>query len=386
MTTTTQPIYPLDLVAERAALGPALEEAVLTVLHSGRYVLGPEVESFEKEFALFCGLDEAAAHGIGVASGTDALVLGLRALGVAPGDHVVTSPFTFFASAGCIAWTGAKPKLADVELDTGLLDLEAARTACDAKTTCIVPVHLYGQLADVTGFRKLADEKGLRLLEDAAQSHGATRDGHGCGVQGDAAAFSFYPTKNLGAAGEGGIVVTRDGETACRLMQMRDHGSSAKYVHTSIGTNSRLAAMQAAVLRVKLPHLATWNERRRANAARYNAAFASTDAVQPLRCVDGAEHVYHQYVVRVRSTDGTSAARDGVLAKLGERGIHAAVHYPTPVHLQEAARDWGYGPGDFPAAEALAREVLCLPVHPFLAEADVDRVAESVVELAASLS
>lgn len=379
------PIGPVDLAAERAELGPALEEAALRVLRSGQYVLGPEVQALEQAFAELCGV----RHAWGVASGTDALYWGLRALGVGPGCTVVTSAYTFFASAGAPALLGARVWLADVDPRTGLVTrdtLEAALDSAPGEVRCALPVHLYGQLCDMRALKELCDPRGIALLEDGAQAHGARRDGYACGQLGAAGTFSFYPTKNLGAAGEGGIVVTRDGETACRLMQMRDHGSSAKYVHTSIGTNSRLAAMQAAVLRVKLPHLATWNERRRANAARYNAAFASTDAVQPLRCVDGAEHVYHQYVVRVRSTDGTSAARDGVLAKLGERGIHAAVHYPTPVHLQEAARDWGYGPGDFPAAEALAREVLCLPVHPFLAEADVDRVAESVVELAASLS
>jgi len=380
VTTTTSDIFPLDLVAERAQLGSALEQAVTAVLHSGQYVLGPEVEAFEREFAAFCG----AAHGVGVASGTDALAVGLRALGVAPGDHVVTSPFTFFASAAIIAWMGAKPVLADVDPATGLLDPEAARAAIDARTVCILPVHLYGQLADMTAFRALADDKGLRLFEDGAQAHGATRDGHGCGTLGDAAAFSFYPTKNLGAAGEGGMIVTRDAETDARLRRLRDHGSPTKYVHTEIGTNSRLHAIQAAVLRVKLPYLAAWNERRRALAARYDAAFETTDAVRVLSPVAGAEHAYHQYAVCVRSEDDTSRARDAVQQGLAARGIHAAVHYPAPVHVQEAARSWGYGPGDFPVAEALAREVLCLPVHPFLADADVDRVAGSVLELVAA--
>jgi dTDP-4-amino-4,6-dideoxygalactose transaminase len=355
---------------------------VTQVLHSGQYVLGPEVEGFEREFASFCG----AAHGVGVASGTDALVLGLHALGVASGDHVVTSPFTFFASAAVIAWMGAKPVLADVDAATGLLDPASARDAIDERTTCIMPVHLYGQLADMTAFRSLADEKGLRLFEDGAQAHGATWNGQGCGTLGDAAAFSFYPTKNLGAAGEGGMVVTRDAETDARLRRLRDHGSPAKYVHAELGTNSRLHAIQAAVLRVKLPHLAAWNERRRALAARYDAAFEGAGNVRALRPAADAEHVYHQYAVCVRSQDDTSRARDAVREGLAARGIHAAVHYPAPVHTQEAARPWGYGPGDFPVAEALAREVLCLPVHPFLADADVDRVAESVLALAADAS
>ncbi len=367
-------IAPLDLAAERAALGPALEEAVLAVLHGGQYVLGPEVERFEREFAALCGVE----HGVAVSSGTDALVLGLRALGVGPGDRVLTSPFSFFASASTIAWIGAIPAFCDVDPETGLLDPELAGAAIDAETRAVVPVHLYGQLADTAAFRALADARGIALLEDAAQAHGATRDGQGPGALGDAAAFSFYPTKNLGAAGEGGMVVTRDAATAKTLRELRDHGSPAKYEHAFLGTNARMHAFQGAVLNVKLPHLARWNARRREIAARYDAAFAGSDAVRPLRREPGCEHAYHQYTVRIAGGE-----RDAVLAGLRERRIGAAVHYPTPVHLQEAARGWGYGPGDFPAAERLAAEVLCLPVHPFLADGDADRVAAAVLALTA---
>jgi len=366
-----KPIAPVDLAAERAELGDELERAVLRVLESGRYVLGPEVEAFERDFAALHGV----AHGVGVASGTDALWLGLLALGVEPGDHVVTSPFTFFASAATITLVGARPVLADVEPDTGLLDPAAVARAIDAETTCLLPVHLYGQLADMEALRALADRHGLRILEDGAQAHGARRNGVACGGLGDAGTFSFYVTKNLGAAGEGGMVVTRDERTATRLRELRDHGSPAKYVHTHIGTNSRLHAMQAAILGAKLPRLKDWNERRRRVAARYDAAFAGSEVVVPLRRVPGSEHVFHQYSVRLRG----DRPRDEVQAELARGQIFAAVHYPTPVHLQEAARPWGYGPGDFPAAEALAREVLCLPIHPFLDEADVDRVAEALL-------
>jgi dTDP-4-amino-4,6-dideoxygalactose transaminase len=369
-----RPIQPVDLAAERAELGEQLFEAVRRVLESGRYVLGPEVEAFERDFARLHGV----SHGVGLATGTDALWLGLLALGVRPGDHVVTSPFTFFASAASIALVGARPLLADVDYETGLLDPALARAAVDARTTCVLPVHLYGQLADMRAFRALADERKLALLEDGAQAHGATRDGYACGKLGDAGTFSFYVTKNLGAAGEGGIVLTERAEVAGALRQLRDHGSPSKYVHARIGTNSRLQALQAAVLNVKLPHLERWNQRRREIAARYDRSFAGARAVAPLARVRGAVHGYHQYTVRIRG----ERPRDDVAAELARSQIATGVHYPTPVHLQEAARGWGYGPGDFPAAERLAREVLCLPVHPFLEDGDVDRVAEALLAAA----
>jgi dTDP-4-amino-4,6-dideoxygalactose transaminase len=370
-TTSPRPIAPVDLAAERAVLGPALEERVLRVLRSGQYVLGPEVEALERDFAAQHG----CAHGVALASGTDALWLGLLALGVRPGDHVVTTPFTFFASAASIALIGAFPRLADVDAETALLDPAAVRAAIDSRTTAILPVHLYGQLADVRALRELADAKHLRLFEDGAQAAGSRRDGFACGQLGHAGAFSFYVTKNLGAAGEGGMVLTQSAEVARDLRQLRDHGSPAKYVHACVGTNSRLHALQAAILNVKLPHLAAWNARRRELAARYDRALAGSATVVPLRVLPGVTHTYHQYTVRIRGGRG----RDAVQAALAAQGIHAGVHYPTPVHLQEAAAPWGYRAGDFPNAERLAREVLCLPIHPFLQEADVDRVAEALL-------
>jgi len=369
-TTAAAPIAPVDLAAERAELGSALPQAVLRVLESGKYVLGPEVEAFERAFAAHHGV----AHGVGLATGTDALWLGLLAVGVKPGDSVVTSPFTFFASAASIALIGATVRLADVDYDTALLDPVKAEAAIDGRTTAILPVHLYGQLADMRAFRALCDKRRLALLEDGAQAHGSKRDGYACGQLGDAGTFSFYVTKNLGAAGEGGIVLTQRADVAQALRQLRDHGSPTKYVHTRIGTNSRLQALQAAILNVKLPHLERWNARRRQLAARYERNFAGLDAVAPMKLAPGATHTYHQYTVRIRG----ERSRDHVLAELGKQQIFAGVHYPQPVHLQEAARGWGYGPGDFPNAERLAREVLCLPVHPFLSDADVDRVSQAV--------
>lgn len=369
-TAAPAPIAPVDLAAERAELGTALHEAVLRVLDSGKYVLGPEVEAFERAFAAHHGV----AHGVGMATGTDALWLGLLAIGVKPCDSVVTSPFTFFASAASIALIGATVRLADVDYDTALLDPLKAEAAIDGRTSAILPVHLYGQLADMRAFRALCDKRKLALLEDGAQAHGSTRDGYACGQLGDAGTFSFYVTKNLGAAGEGGIVVTQRADVAQALRQLRDHGSPTKYVHTRIGTNSRLQALQAAILNVKLPHLERWNARRRQLAARYERNFAGLDAVAPMKLAPGATHTYHQYTVRIRG----ERSRDHVLAELAKQQIFAGVHYPHPVHLQEAARGWGYGPGDFPNAERLAREVLCLPVHPFLSDADVDRVSQAV--------
>lgn len=376
--TTTQitPIAPIDLAAERAELGPALYDAVKRVLDSGRYVLGPEVEALERDFAAAHGV----AHGVGLATGTDALWLGLMALGVEPGDHVVTTPFTFFASAACIALVGAVPVLADVDYDTALLDAKKAEAAIDSKTHCLLPVHLYGQLADMRAFRALADKRGLTVLEDGAQAHGSRRDGYAAGTLGDLATFSFYVTKNIGAAGEGGLVLTQREDVAKALRQLRDHGSPIKYVHARIGTNSRLHALQAAILNVKLPHMERWNARRRAIAAIYDAAFASSSTAAPLKKHANVVHNYHQYTVRIRG----SRPRDEVQAELAKRQISAGIHYPSPVHLQEAAKPWGYGPGDFPNAERLAREVLCLPIHPFLSTADAERVAENVLELAGS--
>jgi dTDP-4-amino-4,6-dideoxygalactose transaminase len=301
------------------------------------------------------------------------------ALGVEPDDHVVTSPFTFFASAATIALVGARPVLADVDPNTGLLDCAKAAAAVDAETTCIVPVHLYGQLADMRDFRRLADERSLSILEDGAQAHAARRDGYACASLGDAGTFSFYPTKNLSAAGEGGLVLTRHEHVARKLRELRDHGSAQKYVHGCIGTNSRLHALQAAILRVKLPHLERWNARRRELARIYDGAFAGHSELAPLEVAKGATHVYHQYTLRIRGP----RSRDEVQAALAQQGIAAAIHYPAPVHLQEAARPWGYGPGDFPAAETLAREVLCLPVHPFLTDGDARRVAAAVLDAAA---
>ncbi len=374
--TTQQPVIaPVDLAAERAEVGPAYDETALRVLHSGGYVLGPEVEALEKEFAAYQGV----AYGVGLASGTDALILPLRAAGVGPGHKVITSPFTFFASAGSIAWSGATPVFVDVDPETALLREDQVAAAVDSDVRAVMPVHLYGQMADVRKLSNLCEERGLFLLEDAAQAHGAERDGVRAGQLGHAAAFSFYPTKNLGAAGDGGMALFNDGERACQTAQLRDHGSVAKYVHGHVGTNSRLHALQAALLRLKLPLLDGWTERRQENARFYDEAFRAHPTIRPLQAVPHGRHVYHQYTVRI---EGDAGRRDQVADELRSAGVIAGVHYPKPVHLQEAAKDWGYGPGDFPAAERLSEQVLCLPVHPFLSASDLARVAEALIAAA----
>lgn len=364
------PIGPVDLAAEREAVGPVLEEKMLECLRSGAYVLGPEVKAFEAEFAAY----QRTAHALGVASGTDALILGLRALDVGPCDGVVTSAYTFFASAGTVAWIGARPQLVDVDYDTALITPETAAAAIDETTKCLLPVHLYGQLADIMGFRALADEAGLKLLEDAAQAHGAERDTKRAGEVGDATAFSFYPTKNLGAPGDAGAILTPSDEVAARLRALRDHGSREKYRHDSVGTNSRLASLQAAALRTKLPHLEAWTDRRAEIAKLYDERFKDSDDVRPLLRLENTRHAYHQYSVRV-----PASKRAAVLERLREQSIFAAVHYPSPVHQQPIAAEWGYGPDAFPNAALLSTEILCLPVHPFLSDEQAERVAEALL-------
>lgn len=367
-------LYPLDLGAERALLGAELEEAVVRVLRSGQYVLGPEAEKLEQDFARYCG----TKHGIAVSSGTEALILALRALEIGPGDGVVTTPFSFFATASSIRWCGADVELADVNYDTALLDPEAAAAAKSSKTKAFLPVHLYGQMADVHAFAK----HGLPVLEDAAQAHGAQRDGRGPGAPLEngapaLATFSFYPTKNLGTAGEGGLVTTDDDALNTAVRLVRDHGSPRKYEHAVLGTNGRMSALQASVLNVKLPHLEGWNERRREIAHHYDQAFEDSESIRPLVQVPNSVHGYHQYTVRI--TAGRD--RDQVQKALAERGIHTGIHYSTPIHLQPLAADWGFRPGQFPNAERLATEVLCLPIHPFLSNTDVDRITETLLHL-----
>jgi dTDP-4-amino-4,6-dideoxygalactose transaminase len=355
----------LDLHAQHDAIREELEAAIARVLAHGRFVQGPEVAEFEDSFAAYCEVE----HCIGVANGTAAIELVLRAAGVGPGDEVVTTPLTFIATVEPVLLVGARPVFADVDRETGLLAPEAVEAAITPRTAAIMPVHLYGQPVDLDAFRALADRHELFLLEDAAQAHGASWRGRRAGSVGDAATFSFFPGKNLGALGDAGAVTTGDGALAGRVRKLRDHGRIDKYRHDVAGTNARLDTLQAAVLHAKLAHLDAWNEARRRHAAAYDDAFADVAGVTPIRVAEGANAVFHQYVVRL-------ADRDGARTALADRGIDSGVHYPVPLHRQPALAE--LATGDFPAADALAGEVLSLPVFPELTDEQRDSVVDAL--------
>ncbi|MFI6983569.1 DegT/DnrJ/EryC1/StrS family aminotransferase [Embleya sp. NPDC050154] len=359
----------VDLAAAHAEVAAEVEAGIARVLATCAFVGGPDVAGFEAEYAEFSGV----AHCVGVANGTDAVELALRVLGVGADAGVVIPANTFVATAEAAVRAGARPVFADVDDEYLLLDPQRAAEALGGpvEVRALLPVHLNGQLAPMGALRALADARGQALVEDAAQCQGATQDGRGPGAWGpDAiAATSFYPGKNLGAYGDGGAVVTNSEAYALALREMRDHGSSRKYVHTRLGFNSRLDTIQAAVLRAKLGRLAQWNTRRRAVAARYDALLAGVEGVRVPRTAPGNEHVWHLYAVRVPE-------RDKVLALLNEAGVGAGVHYPVPVHLQPAFAELGYARGDFPVAERAAEQILTLPLYPQLTVAQQERVVE----------
>lgn len=358
-------------MAEYDEIRAAAEPAALAVLRSGHYVGGEEVAAFEAEFAAFCG----SRHGVAIGNGTDALRLALLAAGVGPGDEVVTTPFTFIGTTEAISQCGARFVLADIEPDTFTIDPDKTERVTTAKTRAILPVHLYGQMADMRRLGALAAARHLGIVEDACQAHGAALDGRRAGAFGIAAAFSFYPTKNLGGFGEGGFVTTDDAEVAARVRRLRDHGQSAKYLHAEEGWNGRLDALQCALLRVKLRRLETWNARRRDIADRYRAVLAPLQARELLRLPverPGGVAVYHQFAVRIRSD------RDGVRARLRQSGVESGVHYPVPLHRQPCYAHLDLDEGAFPESERAAREVLTLPIYPQLDDARVDRVAEAL--------
>lgn len=364
----------LDLSGQYAPLADELMEAVRGVVESQRFILGPVVDDFEHQVEAYLGVK----HAVGCASGTDAILLALRAFEVGRGDEVVTSPFTFFATAGAIHNVGGTPVFADIDPDTFNLDPAAAEAAVTERTKVVMPVHLFGQMADMPAFRALADRRGVRLLEDAAQAIGARQRGADgewitTGTLGDACAFSFFPTKNLGAFGDAGMTVTGDDETAERLRKLRVHGGRQMYHHEEVGYNSRLDALQAAVLAVKLPHLHAWSEARRRNAAFYDEVLAGIDGLVTPVVAPGNETIVNQYTVRVR--DGR---RDALIEHLKGRGVGSGVYYPVPLHQQECFGHLGCREGQFPESERAAREVLSLPVFPELTREQLAYVAESV--------
>lgn len=342
----------LDLRTQYARYKEEIDAAIRRVVESGIFILGPEVSAFEEEFAAYCG----ARHAIGVASGTAALFLALKALDIGPGDEVITTPFSFFATASTIAHTGATPVFADIDPRTYNLDPKAVEQAVTSRTKAIIVVHLFGQPADMDPLLEIARAHRLWVIEDAAQAHGAEYKGQRVGSIGDVACFSFYPTKNLGGFGDGGAVVTNNEEIAEKVRLLYNHGQDRKYHYSLLGYGERLDALQAAILRAKLSHLDAWNEARRAAAHRYNALLAGTSVTLPHE-EPHVRHVYHCYTIRTRR-------RDEAVAYLREQGIGVAVHYPIPLHLQPAFSYLGLKEGTFPVAEQAAREVMSLPIYP----------------------
>ncbi len=357
-----------DLSLVETGLSEEVANSLSRVVSSGWYVLGPEVEAFEKEFAETIG----TRHAVGTASGTDAISLALIATGVSAGDEVVTSPLTATFTALAISRTGARPVFADVEPNSLTLSAESVERKITPRTKAMVPVHLYGSGCDIEALDRMARERELLVIEDACQAHGATHHGTTLGGWGAAGTFSFYPTKNLGGLGDGGIVTTNDEEIASLVRRLRNGGQASRYVHEEIGVNSRLDEIQAAVLRAKLPYLEAWNRRRRELAERYEAGLAST-AFTPVAPLDPSGSARHLFVIR--TPEPTS-----VMAHLRDHGVDALVHYPIPAHLQPAYRHLGQAEGSCPNAEAAAKSMVSLPLYPSLSNEDIDYVVRVLTE------
>jgi dTDP-4-amino-4,6-dideoxygalactose transaminase len=368
-TSLLDPVPQLDLAAQYAAIGAEIRTAVEKVLASQQFILGREGAALEQEIAQLSG----AAHGAGVASGTDALILALRACGVEAGDEVLIPPFTFVATGSAVSALGAKPVFVDIRPDTYNIDPSDLARRLTPRTRAIIAVHLYGLASDMDPILHFARAHNLRVIEDNAQSIGANYKGRRTGSMGDAACMSFYPTKNLGAYGDAGMVVTNSGEMAARLKSLRNHGQSSKYVSSEPGWNSRLDEIQAAILRVKLRHLSEWQRARQAHAAEYTKLLLGIPGIAPPFIPEGYEHVFHQYTIRVER-------RDALVQILNERKIGSAVYYPVPLHLQPLYASLGHQAGDFPHAEHATQEVLSLPMFPELRSEQIARVAETVSE------
>ncbi len=357
----------VDLRSQYLSIKEEVMEAVCRVLDSSRFIQGVEVEALEQEFAAYCG----ANYGVAVASGTDALYLSLLAIGIGPGQEVITVPHTFIATAAAISRCGASVRFVDIDPETYNMDPALIEGEITSRTRAILPVHLYGHPAEMDRINDIARRYGLVVVEDAAQAHGARYHGQRVGSFGLMACFSFYPGKNLGAYGDGGMVVTSDAELARKVRLLRDHGRDGKYLHVVEGLNSRLDAIQAAVLRVKLGYLDLWNALRRERAA-YYASFLNGLGLDLPGTMAYAEHIFHLYVVR-------SGQRDALQASLGAAGVQTGVHYPIPLHLQPAYGHLGYQEGQFPVAEMVARQVLSLPIYPELTERGIELVAEAII-------
>jgi len=363
----------LDLVGQYRAIKDEVLPALQAVIESQQFIMGPGVAQLEAKIAEL----SHAKHGIGCASGTDALLLPLKALNLKPGDEVITTPFTFFATAGTIHNAGGRPVFVDIDPATFNIDPAAVEAALTPRTRAIVPVHLYGQMVEMERLLVIAGRRGVPIIEDAAQAIGARRSIDGvwrmAGELGWVTGYSFFPSKNLGAWGDAGMMVTSDDVAAERLRKLRLHGGAKQYHHEEVGTNSRLDTVQAAVLLAKLPHLAGWSAKRREHAAYYGQAFSGLAAVRRPTVATGNEHIFHQYTLRVDR-------RDALQEHLKKRGIGSAIYYPVPLHRQPCFADLGYQPGSLPCAEAAALEVLSLPIYPELQPAQLDYVVDTVRE------
>ncbi len=357
----------VDLKAQYASIRDEIEAAIRDVLEQQQFVLGKKVEELEEQIARYVG----TSYAVGVASGTDAILLSLKALGVGHGDEVITTSFSFFATADAIVNAGATPVFVDIDPRTFNLDPSQVESAITDRTKAIVPVHLFGQCADMDPILEIAQKRGLKVVEDAAQAIGATYKGRKAGSMGDCGCISFFPAKNLGAYGDGGIVVTSDPEIADAVRMLRVHGSRERYHHEQIGTNSRLDAIQAAILLAKLPHLDEWNQKRRQNAAYYGEKLAGLDGVQTPHIAPENVSVHHVYTIRGRE-------RDKVAEQLQKTGIGWAIHYPVPLPLQKALEYLGYKQGDVPHSEQASKEVLSIPMYPELTEQQMDEVVSTI--------
>ena len=370
MNVALKPFPLVDLKAQYQGIKPEVDAAIQRVMESQQFILGPEVESLETEIAAY----SQAKFGIACASGSDALLLALMALEVGPGDEIITTPFTFVATGGAIARLRARPVFVDIDSDTYNIDPLKIQAAINSKTKAIIPVHLFGMAADMDAIMRIADAKGIPVIEDAAQAIGAQYAGKRVGSIGLCGCFSFFPSKNLGGAGDGGMLTTNDAALADKLRVLRTHGSRTKYDYELLGMNSRLDALQAAILRVKLKHLDSWSEGRRRKADRYSHLFKNYelgDMVKLPTLHPKCDHIYNQYVVRV-------AKRNALKAHLQNNGVPSEIYYPSPLHLERAFRYLGYKPGDLPESEAASKEVLAIPIFPEMTDDKQNLVVESI--------
>jgi dTDP-4-amino-4,6-dideoxygalactose transaminase len=358
----------VDLKAQYQSIAGEIDQAIAKVLQGTDFILGEEVGLFEEALADYCEVK----HAVGLDSGVSALELALRALDIGPGDEVITVANSFIATASAISFVGAKPILVDSNPTTYNIDVAAIGRAVTGKTRAIIPVHLYGQSADMDPIMKIAKDRDIRVIEDACQAHGARYKGRRVGTFGDAAAFSFYPAKNLGAYGDGGALVTDSDEVAEKVRMLRNYGQTRKYHHSFLAYNHRLDTMQAAILRVKLKYLDQWNDARRCHGRLYKELLKDTGLILPFNSKH-SEHVYHLYVVQ-------SEHRDALREWLGAKGIATGMHYPIPIHLQAAYAHLGYGEGDFPATEACAQQILSLPMFPELTDSQIEHVVDAIRE------